>query len=126
MPYKDVEKRRAYFRNNPKHLRLVKANTAKYWKENQEKLWTFLADKHCTDCPETDPLVMEFDHVRGNKRSSISRMLRHCLWSTILTEIAKCEIRCANCHRRRTVQSGNHWRWSKRRESNPNLDANLA
>lgn len=30
-------------------------------------------------------------------------------WDKVLEEIAKCEIRCANCHRIATAERGNWW-----------------
>jgi hypothetical protein len=57
----------------------------------------------CTDCEESDPLVLEFDHV-GEKNFNVSTALRVRNWQSILEEIAKCEVVCANCHRRRTAR----------------------
>lgn len=56
----------------------------------------------CMDCGDTFPsVVMDFDHVRGQKVAGISQM-----WSwgreKVLIELAKCELVCANCHRLRT------------------------
>lgn len=31
-------------------------------------------------------------------------------WRRILAEIEKCDVRCANCHRRVTVERGGWWR----------------
>jgi hypothetical protein len=55
------------------------------------------------DCGETDPDVLDFDHVRGKKVCGISRMVGrgYRLWR-IKAEIDKCEVRCANDHRRIT------------------------
>lgn len=59
----------------------------------------------CVDCGERDSTVLEFDHVKGNKLGDVSTMAYQGLsWKRILAEINKCEIRCANCHRRRTVK----------------------
>lgn len=79
-------------------------------REYVQKIRDYLVSHPCVDCGEKDPLVLDFDHVRGAKKDNISRMIRHIYaWSTIEAEIAKCEIRCANCHRRRTaVQQGWH------------------
>ena len=57
----------------------------------------------CADCGETDPVVLEFDHLR-DKRVEISAALHGRNWQTILDEIEKCEVVCANCHRRRTAR----------------------
>jgi hypothetical protein len=75
----------------------------------RKKLLEFLQDKSCLDCGEADPIVLDFDHVNPKEKfKSIARMLSgHYSWVKILTEIEKCEIRCANCHRRRShVQFG--------------------
>jgi hypothetical protein len=47
--------------------------------------------------------VLQFDHVRGLKRREVSTMLVFSL-ASIDAEIAKCEVRCANCHTRVTKQ----------------------
>ncbi len=57
--------------------------------------------KHpCVDCGNADVRVLDFDHVRGTKLGNISNMV-HKLSpvNSIIEEIAKCEVRCANCHR---------------------------
>ena len=70
----------------------------------REKLLTFLYTRSCLDCGEKDPVVLDFDHVdQSTKFKSISQMLSgHYSWNSLMKEIEKCEIRCANCHRRRT------------------------
>lgn len=48
---------------------------------------------------------MEFDHVRGVKVAIVSRMAANGVGlGKLQAEIDKCEVRCANCHRRVTVQ----------------------
>lgn len=63
----------------------------------------------CLDCGTVFPYyVMDFDHVRGVKRANISTMVsRGRSLVTIGREIAKCDLVCANCHRRRTFLSQN-------------------
>jgi hypothetical protein len=62
----------------------------------------------CADCGRTyPPYVMDFDHRPGEKEcfhiSAIgSQGMRS--WKSILAEIAKCDVVCANCHRERTYQ----------------------
>jgi L-lysine 2,3-aminomutase len=61
-----------------------------------------LARTPCTDCGEDDPLVLEFDHVRGEKSYNIATMVCHGYsLEAVMAEVAKCEVICANCHRRR-------------------------
>lgn len=47
------------------------------------------------------PEAMDFDHVRGEKYSNAWQMLTTSK-RTLLAEIEKCELVCANCHRKRT------------------------
>jgi hypothetical protein len=57
----------------------------------------------CLDCGEHDPVVLEFDHLR-DKLFSIGQELSRRSWPSILAEIEKCQVVCANCHRRRTAR----------------------
>jgi glucan phosphorylase len=74
--------------------------------ENTVSMIDYLKTHHCIDCGESDPIVLEFDHQR-DKRYQISRMLGNHSWENILKEIEKCDVRCANCHRRRTSKQFN-------------------
>src|SRR5918994_1473435 len=66
----------------------------------------FFRTHPCVDCGESDPLVLEFDQ-RRDKSFDIARGLRDRSWADLLPEMAKCDVICANCHRRRTaVQRG--------------------
>lgn len=78
---------------------------------NFHRMTDVLASSFCVDCGEKDPLVLDFDHVRGRKRMAVSKMVSKTYkWETIEKEIAKCEVRCTKCHRKRTsVQQ----RWSR-------------
>ena len=65
----------------------------------------YLLEHSCVDCGETDPVVLEFDHVRGTKIAHVSRMVKGAVsLARLQAEIAKCDVRCANCHRRRTAK----------------------
>ena len=49
--------------------------------------------------------MLQFDHL-GDKRKNVSYMLLGGFtWATIQIEIAKCDIRCGNCHRRKTARA---------------------
>jgi hypothetical protein len=45
----------------------------------------------------------EFDHL-NDKAFEIGNQFASRNWQSILDEIAKCEVVCANCHRRRTAR----------------------
>ncbi len=75
---------------------------------NQKRQKRELADMYlhggCVDCGEKDVRVLDFDHVRGTKEFSISKGLRDRVSNVrLVQEIKKCEVRCANCHRKRHV-----------------------
>src|SRR5713101_3507910 len=80
--------------------RTTKKRNQRISEDNRTKLFAYLSQHPCVDCGETDAHVLEFDHVKGKKSNNISKMVMDGYsWSTIETEIAKCEVRCANCHR---------------------------
>ena len=61
----------------------------------------------CTDCPRKvmaeTACGFDYDHVRGKKVCSVSSMcISRYELSEVDLEIAKCEMRCANCHRKVT------------------------
>lgn len=65
----------------------------------------YLQTHPCVDCGETDLVCLDFDHVKGRKIDHISGMISNgCSEEKILKEISKCEVRCANCHRRKTAK----------------------
>lgn len=66
----------------------------------------------CVDCGMTDIRVLEFDHVRDEKKMGVMQMVASMhAWESILEEIKKCEIRCRNCHSIATYERlGIGWR----------------
>ena len=86
------------------HKRIA-AHTARYRDTNRRFVDEYLASHPCVDCGEADIVVLEFDHVIGEKHKAISVLVQNAASTRrIAQEIAKCEVRCANCHRRRTAQ----------------------
>ena len=98
--------RDAYIERNNRVLR----ERRQWW---SRRVWGYLADHPCVDCGAHDPRVLEFDHRLPEERvESISLLVhRGGKWGTIEAEIAKCDVRRANCHRRRTAAQFN---WPKR------------
>lgn len=82
----------------------------------REALLNYLEDKQCLDCGENDPIVLDFDHKNSaDKTRDIGRMLSgHYSWKSLLREIEKCEIRCSNCHRRKTYVQFGFWGKTKK------------
>jgi hypothetical protein len=73
--------------------------------ERTAYLVSFLRKHPCVDCGEDDPVVLEFDHLR-DKEFSIGKGMRDRPWKRVLAEMDKCEVVCANCHRRQTNRRG--------------------
>jgi hypothetical protein len=97
-----------YYENNYKIKMLERRKVRR--QEKRLFIINYLKEHPCIDCGETDPLVLDFDHINPKEKfKSISSMIsnQEMSWELIKTEINKCEIRCANCHRRKTaVQFG--------------------
>jgi hypothetical protein len=70
----------------------------------QAQLLQELRAAPCADCRgRFPPCAMDFDHRDGtDKRYTVTRMVGRAGTQRILAEVAKCDIVCANCHRRRT------------------------
>jgi len=100
-----------YKNNKQSYLERARGRDVLVTEDNQRRLAEYLSHHPCVDCGETDVRVLEFDHVHGKKSNDISRMMSiGCSWSTIEAEIAKCDVRCANCHRIREGKKGGSWR----------------
>jgi hypothetical protein len=100
-----------YQQNKQETLRRIRTRNAEVRAKNQRLLHEYLLKHPCVDCGEPDPVVLEFDHIQGDKIKAVSVLLRESWsWQSILAEIQKCEVRCANCHRRVTARRGNHYR----------------
>lgn len=64
----------------------------------------------CLDCGERDPVVLDFDHrVGATKDFDIGNAPALGIGKyRLIAEIAKCDIRCSNCHRRATHARGSN------------------
>lgn len=76
----------------------------------RNELFAYLKEHPCVDCSEADIVVLEFDHLRDKEFNIADGFSRSYNWTRILKEIEKCEVVCANCHKRRTAKRGN---WAK-------------
>lgn len=112
MPFSDIEKRReASRRHYAKHRDKVIAKAKDASKVARDRTRAYIKahlEAHpCVDCGETNIIVLEFDHIgeAGTKEFNISDAAREGIGNKRLeAEIAKCEVRCANCHRKKTYE----------------------
>jgi hypothetical protein len=102
-PCRAAYKREHYEANKQRYIDQAAASQRKLRLERTILLIEFFKEHPCADCGEQDPVVLEFDHLR-DKLFDISHSLPYRNWQSILNEIAKCDVVCANCHRRRTAQ----------------------
>jgi len=106
-----------YAANKEKQKQRVQENNDRYRLERRQFLYNYLSSHPCVGCGEDDPIVLEFDHIDPKEKyMAISAMVRdnHSIKS-IEAEIAKCQVLCANCHRRRTAEQFD-WYDSVRRQ----------
>lgn len=88
------------------------ANKQAYFDRNQqvrrrqkERLLEIKSQSPCRDCGQTfHPFIMEFDHLSADDKTfSIGRRGSKSN-KQIQTEIDKCDLLCANCHKLRTFR----------------------
>ena len=101
-----------YERNRKYYLEKAERNRKKNRQACFEYLKTYLSQHPCVDCGEKDIIVLEFDHKEWKKkRANVGDLLaNNATPNKLAREVAKCEIRCANCHRRKTMRENNSWR----------------
>ena len=92
-----------YAANRERYIEQARASKEALRLERTRYLLEYFKAHPCVDCGERDPVVLEFDHLR-DKSFAIGAKLVQFAWQTVLDEIEKCEVVCANCHRRRTAQ----------------------
>lgn len=98
---------REYYLATPERNSQRRESTDRARKISREYVWSYLKQHSCVDCGESDIVVLEFDHVRGIKEQNISFMVTKGYGlDAIKEEMLKCEVRCANCHRRVTARRG--------------------
>ncbi len=97
--------RRHYENNKQYYVDKAKRHNDALWEQTGLLVWEYLKAHPCVDCGNSDPRVLDFDHVRGVKKHNISDLKSlHFRWKTIQEEIEKCDVRCANCHRIKTYK----------------------
>lgn len=89
-----------HYKSNRKHQ--IALNEA--WRKRRVEWLRSLKEGPCTDCGKSfNPVAMQWDHIGTDKAFDISNGTSKPK-QTILNEIAKCELVCANCHAVRTWQ----------------------
>jgi hypothetical protein len=110
--------REHYLANRQRYIDQARKQKMRLQLERTRYLIEYFVTHPCVDCGERDPVVLEFDHLR-DKAFNIGSALSRRNWQAILDEMAKCEVVCANCHRRRTAVRRGALRSILLRESEP-------
>lgn len=105
MPFKNKADQQAYVKELLADSEYRESR--RVWQRNRrnkkkEQLRDIKSRKGCKDCGIKDWRVLDFDHL-GNKAFGIADR-PDLSWKVILAEVEKCEVRCANCHRIKTIE----------------------
>ena len=104
-----------YKKNRPYYLLKAKTRNKNLRLTARNYIREYLSRNTCIDCGESDPIVLEFDH-REDKFKEISNLIKGTYPLEIIKkEVGKCDIRCANCHRKKTAKE---FGWSRNKDGN--------
>lgn len=85
-----------------------KAFGVEYRKKARDFVVAYLRTHPCVDCGYADVRALQFDHIIPLNDAKASRVGRFTSIKKIEEEIAKCEVRCANCH---MIKTGEKYGW---------------
>lgn len=100
-----------YIANKKERLNSIRKSKHNRLQLKRYRILQYLLAHPCVDCGETNPILLDFDHVRGTKEFNIMYSLTNKSWEIIVKEIDKCEIRCLKCHRLRTARQHGWYKW---------------
>ena len=90
---------------------MIKSKRAKIRAEKWNMAQKIKLAQGCADCGyNKDAYALQFDHIGDDKKKNVSDLISSDYgWKTILEEMNKCEVICANCHAIRTRMRGQHY-----------------
>ena len=96
-----------YWKNHDREKTRSRLKTTRKREENRRRAIEYLLAHPCVGCGEKDIVVLQFDHLRDKKFNVSTMIANGSSWRRIEAEIAKCVVRCANCHRLKTARTWN-------------------
>jgi len=114
----NISTRKHYRDNKDKYKDKTVKNNLRYIYRARVFIRELKLGNGCTRCEESHPDVLEFDHVNPKtKRVEISYMTHHAYSiDSILEEIEKCVLLCANCHRKKTSLQKDWYNFKQKKE----------
>ncbi len=104
MPYADREKqRKAQQRWDRKNQKGKIESKRLRRKALRARFAAFKKTLRCSRCPEKHPACLDFHHRDPKKKDMALYQVINVggwSWEHIMKEVAKCEVLCANCHRK--------------------------
>lgn len=94
-----------YQNNKEKRLQQSKMRIER----NAKWIFEYLLENPCIKCGEWNPVRLEFDHFKDKVAPVSILVLNGAALKKIQTEVEKCQVLCANCHREKTAREFN---WS--------------
>lgn len=103
--------KKAYLKAPEKAKAQSKARNQKLLEENRKHLLVYFSDHKCVQCGEGDMRCLEFDHLDESTKSfGIAEKLDKYNWNKLSAELEKCQVLCANCHKKRTAEQFGWWK----------------
>src|SRR6266508_203623 len=110
---KSVMHKNWYEKNKEYQIANARKHTTQYRNTLNEYVWNYLLKHPCERCGESDPVVLEFNHLHS-KDMAISKLVASTTnIKRLEKELKKTQVLCSNCHRRITVKERGWFRGSK-------------
>jgi transcription elongation factor Elf1 len=98
-----------YLEHQDQEKERVRRRRVKAREEAREYVRVYKRNHPCENCGESDPIVLDFHHVRGKGANVGKLIIDGANLERIKAEIALCKILCSNCHRKATHNERKRW-----------------
>jgi hypothetical protein len=86
-----------HYKDNRENEKIVRKL---YTKTIKDKFIDYKKTCFCSKCNENRWYILDFHHTENNKEYDVANMTNgRNSWETIMKEVNKCIVLCANCHR---------------------------
>lgn len=98
-----------YEKNKEQIIAKNTVHTRKYEKRNRAWLIAYLRQNPCVDCGNSDIEVLQFDHREPELKTKMVYQFLCSSLERMIEEVNKCDIRCANCHMKKSRRQLGWW-----------------